>query len=111
MKTEMKDYLLALGMSTAFSDSADFSRINTDGGLSISRVIHKTFIELNEEGTEAAAVTAIEIINTSVGPGEKDEPVIFNANKPFIYAITEKSTGAVLFIGKMMDPTVSKVKN
>jgi len=102
-----------IGMKQAFNpDSADFSRIDGNRDLYISRVIHKTYIGLNEEGTEAAAVTAVEIRNaTSPGPGVKEEPVyLFEANRPFIYAIVEKSTGVILFLGKMVDPTVTSVE-
>ena len=102
--------LKIMGMPTAFEDTtADFSKITTDVGLYISRVIHKTFIDLNEEGTEAAAVTAVEMSFTSIG-GETNTTKWFTANKPFVYAITEKSTGAILFIGKMINPTEEKTK-
>jgi serine protease inhibitor len=92
-----------LGMVKAFND-ADFSGIDGSNDLLISRVIHKTFIDINEEGTEAAAVTAVEIIKTSIGDNT-DSPQFFNANRPFVYAITEKSTGAILFIGKYINPS------
>ncbi|HEY9123039.1 MAG TPA: serpin family protein, partial [Bacteroidales bacterium] len=101
--------LKSMGMTTAFTGAADFSKITTDAGLFISRVIHKTFIDLNEEGTEAAAVTAVEMKFTSTG-GETNTTKWFIANQPFVYAITEKSTGAILFIGKMLNPTEEKTK-
>jgi len=98
----MKPILTALGMGVAFdSDHADFTRINSSGGLYISRVLHKTFIETNEEGTEAAAVTAVEIGVTSAGPRL---PYYFTVNRPFVYFIREKSTGTILFIGTVMNP-------
>jgi len=103
----LNEPLINIGMINAFiPDSADFSRIDSLRDLYISRVIHKTYINLDEEGTEAAAVTAVEVGETAYGP---DETKYFTANRPFIYAITEKSTGAVLFIGKMLDPTIIKV--
>jgi serine protease inhibitor len=106
----LNDPLINLGMKSAFNaDIADFSRIDSARDLFISRVIHKTYIDLDEEGTEAAAVTAVEFEATAILNGPEDKPIFFVANRPFIYAITEKSTGAVLFIGKMLDPTVSKV--
>jgi len=98
---QMKPILTDMGMGVAFSDGADFTRINREGGLSISRVLHKSFIETNEEGTEAAAVTAVEISYTSVGP---DQPYFFTINRPFVYFIQEKSTGTILFIGAVMNP-------
>lgn len=92
---EMKDVLISMGMVQAFSEEADFSKIS-DLKLIISRVIHSTFCEVNEEGTEAAAVTIIEFDYTSM-------PVhpIFNANRPFIFFIREKNTGVILFAAKM----------
>ena len=80
---------------------ADFSKINPNEQLYISRVVHKTFVEVNEEGTEAAAVTMVEISLTSTG-GETFIP--FYVNKPFIFAIKEKYTNSIIFIGKVMEP-------
>ncbi len=102
--------LINMGMVSAFDPygSADFSRIDGKRDLFISNVIHKTYIELDEEGTEAAAVTSIGIV-TSCYPCSSDTTPYFIANRPFIFAITEQSTGAVLFIGTIMDPTVSEV--
>lgn len=90
--------LMDMGMQVAFSDAADFSRILPGAPLKISKVKHKTFIEVNEEGTEAAAVTSVEIELTSIS-GK-----YFYVNRPFVYIIAEKTTGAVLFAGKVMDP-------
>jgi len=100
---QMKPILSDMGMGVAFSDNADFTRINREGGLYISRVLHKTYIETNEEGSEAAAVTAVEISYTSAGP---DQPYFFTINRPFIYFIQEKSTGTILFIGTVMNPNL-----
>lgn len=92
---ELSMPLKSMGMIRAFNDSADFSKIS-DEDLYISSVIHKTYVEVTEEGTEAAAVTAIEFTTTSL----PDYP-IFLANKPFIFLIREKGTGVILFAGKM----------
>lgn len=100
-KTSLNDPLKDMGLSNAFTEGvADFSGINPDVDLFISRVIHKTFIDVNEKGTEAAAVTVVEIGVTSAGP----EKPSFIADRPFIYAITEKTTGAILFMGKVENP-------
>ncbi len=99
----MKPILSAMGMNVAFTDDADFTRMNSGGRLSISRVLHKTYIATDEEGTEAAAVTAVEIRTTSVGP---DQVKYFTINRPFIYFIREKSTGTILFIGTVMNPNL-----
>ena len=99
----MKPILSALGMEVAFdSDNANFTGINADGGLYISKVKHKTFIETNEEGTEAAAVTSVEISATSAG--QDPQPLFMTIDKPFVYFIQEKSTGTMLFIGTVMNP-------
>ncbi len=86
-----------MGMRQAFTYRADFSKIS-DIQLLISQIIQKTYITVDEEGTEAAAVTAIEFTNTSV-------PIypIVRVDKPFVFMIREKSTGVILFIGKIGD--------
>ena len=97
-----------MGMRIAFSDLADFTKINKDGNSSISKVYHKTYIDVYEEGTEAAAVTAVEIRLTSIN--EPSDIQYFVAVHPFIYAIIEKTTGVILFIGKEMDPTIKNAE-
>jgi len=97
----LNDVLTDMGMGIAFTGGADFTGINRNGELNIDYVKHKTFIEVNEEGTEAAAVTVVAIERTSVGGPEK---VPFFVNRPFMYAITEKSTSAVLFMGTVKNP-------
>jgi serpin B len=101
-KELLNDPLETLGLGVAFSPSeADFTGINPDGDLFISRVIHQTFIDVQEEGTEAAAATIVEVSLTSAGGGG---PINFKADKPFLYLIKENSTGAVLFIGTVGRP-------
>ncbi len=96
----MNDALTALGMGIAFSAyGADFTGMRDEGGLWINRVIHKTYVRVDEEGTEAAAVTAVEMVESSEGPFE------MSVNRPFILAIREKHSGTILFIGKIVDPT------
>lgn len=102
---KLNDVLSEMGMGIAFSGAADFTGINRAGGLRIDYVKHKSFIEVNEEGTEAAAVTIVAMEFTSAGPGSSYIP--FYANRPFLYAITEKSTGAILFIGTVKNPQVN----
>ncbi len=99
---KLNDVLTDMGMGVAFTGAADFTGINRQGNLNIDYVKHKSFIEVNEEGTEAAAVTVVAIELTSVGQPEK---VPFYVNRPFFYAITEKDTGAILFMGTVKDPT------
>jgi len=93
----LKNALTAMGMEIAFTPAADFTGILPGGNLLITDVKHKTFIEVNEEGTEAAAVTSVEVGLTSAGN-------FISFNKPFLFAIAEKSTGTVLFLGKYMKP-------
>jgi serpin B len=88
-----------LGMVTPFSDLADFSGIS-DESLCISEVTHKTFVEVNEEGTEAAAVTDIAMEFTSSG-NPTPQVIDFIVNKPFLFALYEKSSGVILFMGKI----------
>jgi len=88
-------------MTQAFNSSqANFDKINPYYDLYISNIKHKTFVDVNEEGTEAAAVTAITLGCTSAGPQE----IYFVVNRPFIFVLREKSTGTILFIGKIMNP-------
>ena len=96
------DVLKEMGMQKAFeAEFADFSKISNED-LYISSVMHKSFIDVNETGTEAAAVTSITFTTTSAGnePPKK----YFNVNKPFVFAITEKDTGAILFMGEVNHP-------
>jgi serpin B len=88
--------LPGMGMVIPFTGSADFSGI-CGLSLCISRVIHKTYVEVNEKGTEAAAVTAVEML-TSVGPST---PMNFTVDRPFLFVIRERSTGIILFMGRM----------
>ena len=98
-KTLMNDHLKNLGLGVAFDGGADFSRITEETDLYISRVIHQTCIDVNEEGTEAAAATIVEMRETSAG-----EPLTIRFNKPFLYIIKENSTGAIMFMGKVGQP-------
>jgi serpin B len=97
---KLKEGLKSLGMGLAFSDFADFTGINKDGGLTISEVMHKTFIEVNEEGTEAAAVTSVEFIAISSLP--QLSTLIFD--RPFLFFIRENSSGLILFSGQVNSP-------
>jgi len=92
----LNDSLTALGMGEAFSMSADFSGIREE--IYISRVLHKAVIEVNEEGSEAAAVTVVETTE-----GAAVEPVSFIADRPFIFIIADDETGTILFMGKLID--------
>ena len=91
-----------MGMGIAFSPSdANFSGINPLEQLFISEVMHKAFVEVNEEGTEAAAVTSVVIERTSA-----EQPETFHVDRPFLFFITEKYTHAVIFSGRVMEPVL-----
>jgi serine protease inhibitor len=95
----LNDSLTALGMGEAFTDAADFSGIRED--ICISRVLHKAVIEVNEEGSEAAAATVVEIRETAAV-----EPLTFIADRPFVFIISDDDTGTILFMGKLYDVKV-----
>jgi len=98
---QLKKVLSDMGMPQPFTDEADFSRMSATNDLKISDVFHKAFIEVDEEGTEAAAATAVVLMMKSVFGGEK----FFTANRPYLFILREKNTGSILFLGKMADPT------
>ena len=90
----LNDVLQRLGMKEAFTSSADFSAMSKDN-LMISEVKQKTFIEVNEEGSEAAAITSVGMMRTSLGP----EPFSFTVDRPFVFLIRERTSGTLLFMG------------
>lgn len=102
-KTEydLKNTLIDMGLGIAFSSAADFSGMNGFGNLIIDKVLHKAFVEVNEEGTEAAAATTVHILETSI----PKQSIVFDANHPFIFMIQHKETGTILSTGKVIDPT------
>ena len=97
-KIELNEILRAMGMQLAFTGGADFSAMAEDP-LYVSRVFQKSRIKVYEEGTEAAAVTVVEVVYGSAFPQEP-KIVKFHATRPFMYLIRETSTGAILFMGK-----------
>jgi len=99
---ELNKPLQALGMRKAFGSGADFSGMDGTKILSISAVLHKAFVEVNEEGTEAAAATAV-VMSRGV-------PRIhtFRADHPFIFLIRDNTTGSILFLGRMVDPAATE---
>ncbi|MBL9163900.1 MAG: serpin family protein [Planctomycetaceae bacterium] len=98
----LKAPLEDLGMTDAFGD-ADFSGISEGGDLVISDVVHKTFIDVNEGGTEAAGATAVIVETTSVNPN----PPAFRADHPFLFGLRDAHTGGLLFLGRMTDPAAA----
>jgi serpin B len=98
----LKDTLVAMGMTDAFdAGRADFSGMTGTKDLFISRVVHKAFVDVNEEGTEAAAATAV-VMERMAMP---EPPPVFRADHPFLFLIRDTKTGAILFLGRILDPT------
>jgi serine protease inhibitor len=102
-KRTLNNDLVSLGMGRAFSDQADFSNISTEF-MKISRVLHQTAIENNEEGTEAEAATVVEFVYGGANPASAET---ISVDHPFLYFIRESSTGTIMFMGLVQDPTVN----
>jgi serine protease inhibitor len=106
---ELKESLAALGMRLPFTRAADFSGINgltppDQESLFVSSVLHKAFVDVNEEGTEAAAATAVTVFCT--GPPSPPPPTpVFRADHPFLFAICDRKSGSIVFLGRVVDPT------
>lgn len=109
---QLGDILASMGMPSAFDEpqgSADFSKMGPrkpDDYLYISDVFHKTFIEVDEAGTEAAAATAVVMMRMTSMPSEP--PVRVAVNRPFLFALMHRPTGTVLFLGRLNDPRIGK---
>jgi serpin B len=100
----LENDLTQLGMRRAFTPQADFSGIDGEKDLYLTTVIHKAYVKVDEEGTEAAAATAIVALG---GPAPKEPPPVdFTANRSFIYMILHEPSNTILFAGRLSDPTV-----
>jgi serpin B len=105
----LKDVLQSMGMSVAFAArKADFSRMSrikgtTEGDLYITAVIHKAFVDVNEEGTEAAAATGVVMGVRSARP-RPEQPPVFRADHPFVFLIRDNRTGSIVFMGRVTNP-------
>jgi len=98
------DALKALGMPTAFMPGADLSGINGGHELYIGGVIHQAFAKVDEEGTEAAAATAVIGVGSSAPQNPPPVPKQFDVRQPFLFGIRDNATGALLFLGQITDP-------
>jgi len=98
----LNQVLAAMGMPAAFSGQADFSGMTDDKDLFISDVVHKAFVSVDEEGTEAAAATAV-VMKLSAMP---EEPMEVALDHPFLFLIRDIETGTILFVGRVLDPSV-----
>jgi serpin B len=100
---ELAPVLSAMGMPAAFNDAADFSGINGRRDLYLSAVVHKAFVDVNEEGTEAAAATGVAVARMAIAV--RPEPVVvFRADHPFVFLIRLNRTGSLLFLGRVVNP-------
>lgn len=99
----LKETFSKSGMTISFSDSADFSGMTGHTDLKIDDVIHQAFIDVKEEGTEAAAATAVMTRTMSMQPTQNK---IFKADHPFMFIIKETETGSILFMGKIINPNI-----
>jgi leukocyte elastase inhibitor len=117
-KFELRDTLIAMGMKKAFdAKMADFTGMASrktmqrdgNGNLYIAAVIHKAYIDANEEGTEAAAATAVVVRPGRVGAPVRhpDPPIIFRADHPFMFLIRDNRSGSIVFIGRVANPNSS----
>jgi len=103
---DLAPQLRALGVEDAFTQRADLSGLLTQPlPLMVSAVLHKTFLKIDEEGTEAAAVTAIDVVVTSAMPAP-EPPIEFKADRPFFIALHHKPTGALVFLGRIATTAV-----
>jgi serine protease inhibitor len=97
----LSDALKAMGMPLAFSDQADFSGMSTQERLFISAVIHKAFVDVDEEGTEAAAATAVAVMKSATARPAEDS-IEFRADHPFVFLIRDQRTQSILFFGRVV---------
>ncbi|OJJ20309.1 hypothetical protein BKI52_17750 [marine bacterium AO1-C] len=104
INTRLSSTLKQLGMKQAFSNQANFSKMAKNAQLKISEIVHKAFVEVNEQGTEAAAATAVIIAPSGSAPGRTYPPKIFKADHPFMFIIKDNKTNSILFIGKLENP-------
>lgn len=102
-RSELSEALQEMGMEKSFSDDADFSAM-ANSPLKIDKVIHQTFLEVDEKGSEAAAATALSILVVSGARGPEAKPIIFSADHPFFFLIRDRRTAAIIFMGRLAKP-------
>jgi len=100
-RLDLTPTLSAMGMGSAFSDNADFSGITRMPSLCISEVVHQAYVDVNEEGTEAAAATGTIMRLTAA----VEHITVLRVDHPFLFLIRENRTGSILFLGRVMNPT------
>lgn len=96
----LRDALQSLGLASAFSSQADYTGISSEPGFALSEVLHKTYVDVNEKGTEAAAVT----VPMAAGSAPPKKNVEFKADRPFLFVIRDLPTKTTIFMGRVADP-------
>jgi len=99
----LREPLTRIGIQRAFAPGADFSRVSEEPGFALGDVLHKAVVEVDERGTEAAAVTAALMVGSALGKPPK--PIAFHVDRPFLFLIEDKPTGTILFLGRVLDPS------
>lgn len=103
---ELSSTLTSMGMPQAFSSGADFSGMTGKPDFTIGAAIHKAYIDVNEQGTEAAAATAIVMSATAMRyEAPPPPPIVFRADHPFLFILLDRRSGSMLFLGRVADPT------
>ena len=97
----LNDLLVSMGLTKAFCPAGDYSGISEGGGLCIGQAVHKAMIKVDEEGTEAAAVTMVAM------PASIMEEVVMKVDRPFIFAIISRESGLILFLGQVLNPAAN----
>ena len=98
----LNETLKRMGVRTAFTSAADFSAISESGPVAVDQVKQKCYMEVGEKGTEAAAVTSVQMRLTSARPSA-DKPVVMEVDRPFIFVIADSVSGNIMFAGKIMN--------
>ncbi|MEQ1701440.1 MAG: serpin family protein [Ilumatobacteraceae bacterium] len=108
-RTLLGQDLRAMGMTSAFTDGADFSGMTTEElGVKIGEVIHQANITVDEKGTEAAAATAVLMPTAESMAPEPPEPVVFTVDRPFTFWLRDRATGTIIFSGRVNDPSATR---
>ncbi len=98
---DMESLLISMGMEDVFDGQVNLSGMSPNNDLVVSKVVHKAFVEVNEEGTEAAAATGVMQVHCCRSPRN---PPVFNADHPFLFFIRHNPTKSVLFYGRFCSP-------
>jgi len=99
---QLRSTLMKLGIAEAFSPRADFSGVSGEPGFALSEVLHKTWVDVDEWGTEAAAVTMETMFGAAL---ERRRPIDFRVDRPFLFLIRDNPTATILFMGRVVDPS------